>query len=46
VEELAQWFKEAAFVDITETTVPGDDCGFSVTGCRPSERPELKVVQD
>jgi len=37
VEELMQWFREVGFVDIRETTVPGDDCGFCVTGCRPSE---------
>lgn len=46
VEELVQWFKEVGFVDIRETTVPGDDCGFCVTGCRPSEVPEPKVGED
>ncbi len=37
VEELTQWFKEVGFENVRETTVPGDDCGFCVTGCRRSD---------
>lgn len=39
VEELRQWFREAGYVAIRETTVPGDGCGFCVTGWRLSELP-------
>jgi len=35
--EVMQWFREVDFVDIKETTVPRDDCGFCVTGRRPFE---------
>ncbi len=34
VEEVMQWFKEVGFSDIRETTVPGDEYGFCITGCR------------
>jgi len=41
VDEVEGWFREAGFEEIRETTVPGDEDGFCVTGRRAGPGPVI-----